>query len=126
LGKKIDVRNNAAAARIICRNQVETIVNDFITHMIADSRAGHPLFGNGSDDLPSLRLNCQPLLNTGDGSYDGLICTFVFNPPREYDLDCHPVPAWQQLSPTEYDGSPPDTDASGFWQLNDGGNWQGN
>lgn len=126
IGKRIDIRKNPASARIVCRNQCETIANDFITHMVADSRAGHPLFGNSSDTLQSLKLNVQPAYVVGDGSYDGIVCTFEFSPPRDYELECHPVPAWQQLSPTEYDGTPPDTDAGGFWQLNDGGNWQGN
>jgi hypothetical protein len=126
VAKKVDKRNSVAAGRIAARNQCETVVNDFISHMVADSQAGHPLFGNSIDSIELLKLNVQPLLNTAEGSYDGLIASFSWNYPKDYNLACHPVPAWQQLSPTEYDGTPPDTDYGGFWQLNDGGNWQGN
>lgn len=118
---KIDQRNGLSAGRIAVRNQCETIVNDYITHMVADSRAGHPLFGNSIDSIELLNLNVQPLLNTGDGSYDGLIATYSWNYPNNYNLACHPVPEWQELSPTTYDGSAP-TPAT-YWQLGSGGFW---
>ena len=121
VGKKIAVRDAPAAARITARNQCETICNDFISHMIADSRNGHPLFSNQSDELSDLKINVQPLLPTGDGSYEGLICTFEFFPEKDYTLACHPVPEWQELSPSTYDGTPPTPPS--YWQLGDGGFW---
>lgn len=124
IGKKLNIRNEGAAARIICRNQVETMVNDFIAHMLADSQNGHPLFGGNADNLEGLNINCQAMLNTGDGSYDGLLCTFEFTPPVEYRLACHPVNTWKQLSPFEYDGTAPEV--FGFWELNSSGLWTSN
>jgi hypothetical protein len=121
VAKKIDKRNSLAAGRIATRNQCETIVNDFVSHMVADSQNGHPLFGRSIDSIELLKLNVQPLLNTGDGSYDGLIATFSWQYPNEYRLDCHPVPEWQELSPSTYDGTPPTPPT--YWQLGDGGFW---
>jgi hypothetical protein len=121
VAKKVDKRNGVAAGRITVRNQCETIVNDFISHMVADSQNGHPLFGRSIDSIELLKLNVQPLLNTADGSYDGLIATFSWQFPNDYTLACHPVPAWQELSPTTYDGSAPVT--SDYWALNEGGFW---
>lgn len=122
VAKKVDKRNGVAAGRIAARNQCETIVNDFVSHMVADSINGHPLFGRSVDSIELLKLNVQPLLNTGDGGYDGLIATFSWQYPHDYRLACHPVPEWQELSPSTYDGSAPVTPS--YWVLNDGGFWE--
>lgn len=124
VGKKLNLRNDGAAVRIICRNQVETIAADFITHMLGDSSNGHPLFGNMADTMESLNINAQSMINTGDGSYDGILVTFEFQPAKEFRLSCHPVTPWQQLSPFQYDGNAPEI--LGFWELNSGGLWVGN
>lgn len=121
VAKKVDKRNGVAAGRITVRNQCETIINDFVSHMVADSINGHPLFGRSIDSIELLKLNVQPLLNTADGSYDGLIATFTWQFPNDYTLACHPVPDWQELSPLEYDGSAPTPTT--FWELEDGGLW---
>lgn len=121
VGKKIAVRSTVAAARIAARNQCERICNDFIAHMLADSKNGHPLFAHQGDELAAFKINVQPLLATGDGSYDGLICTFEFAVENDYTLACHPVPEWQELSPNTYDGTPPTPPT--YWQLGEGGFW---
>jgi hypothetical protein len=103
IGKKIDVRNANAAARFAVRDAVETLVNDFISHMVADSQNGHPLFSGGSDSPETLRITCQPAFTAADGSYDALICTFQFYPEINYQLSCHTSEDWQTLSPFQYD-----------------------
>lgn len=125
VGKKIDPRGDKVTNKIIARNQCETICVDFITHMVADSQNGHPLFTNNSDDVADLKINVQPLFSTGDGSYDGYIVSFEFAPAREFILSCHPLDDWQQLSPHHYGGEW-DLAYEGFtnWILNDGGDWQ--
>lgn len=101
IAKKLDVRNVVSADRVAARDQLEIVVNDFISHILADAQNGHPLFSN-NDTLSSLKVNVQPLFLTGDGSYDALICTFEFNVPLEYRLECHPSLVWRELSPHNY------------------------
>jgi hypothetical protein len=104
IGKKVDARNGTSAGRTAARDQCESMVNDFVAHMLADSRAGHPLFSHGSDELALLKLNVAPLFPSGDGSHDALACTFEFFPAYSYELDCHPVPEWRELSPFDQGG----------------------
>lgn len=125
VGKRFSASKEIATERIFARNQCETIVVDFLSHMVADSRNGHPLLAFGSDEITSLNANVQPLFNTGDGSYDGMICTFDFYPAREFELNCHPIDEWKTLSPSYYGGAW-DLEYEGLsdWELNDGGDWQ--
>lgn len=102
VAKMINPREDAETQKKTARDEVETIVNDFITHMLADSRAGHPLFSQGGDSLEDFNFRVQPLLPTGDGSYEGLIVTFDFLSGYEYELECHPIHSWRQLSPFSY------------------------
>lgn len=105
-GFRIDVffdrRNGGKEAQITARTNAEKYATDFAIHMIADSQNGHPLFSGSLDDVTELNWNAQPLFNTGDGSYDGLICTFSWKKQLDLTLDCHTEEVWKNLAPFSF------------------------
>lgn len=96
-------RTEGKEALLSARQKSETIAKDFAIHMIADSRNSHPLFQNSIDSLDDMKWAASPMLNTGDGAYDGVICTFTWRMPFNEDLNCHAEETWRELSPIEYD-----------------------
>lgn len=124
VAKNMKTRDALPAVRITARNQCETIINDFITHMLADSNNGHPMFSGNQDEPGKLRVNVTPALNIGDGTYDGAMCTYDFCPEHNYALDCHPVDEWQELSPFDYPSGSWATNSGSRWLLNNSGEWQ--
>lgn len=102
IAKKLATRSASPADRVAARNACEIIADDFISHMLADSQNGHPLFSHAQDELNHLKINVAPALVIGDGSYDGVTLTFEFCPAKDYTLACHPTTAWRTLSPFTY------------------------
>lgn len=117
-----DKRNEGSSAQLAARSTAEKYATDFATHMMGDSRNGHPLFSSSIDELKDMGWNATPLLNTGDGSYDGLNCTFHFKKQLNAELACHSETQWQELSPFSYGDF--GLNSGGAWQLNNEGNWQ--
>lgn len=79
----------------------EKIADEIIEKMIADSKAGHPLFHRSLDSRQQITVS--PVTDTGDGTYTGWLVLFDF---YEYWRNCitsEDAPAWLDdgVTPTE-------------------------
>lgn len=71
----------------------ETVTDDIIQKMIADSQNNHPLFKYSLNTAD--KINVQMAINKGDIGYSGFICTFTIAPYWRACLAEDPeTPAW--------------------------------
>jgi uncharacterized short protein YbdD (DUF466 family) len=71
-------RNNSDTELRTARYRAEARTDEIIEKMIADSRAGHPLFNYSLDADQDIRV--QVAQRTGDVTYTGYLVTFEFSP----------------------------------------------
>lgn len=87
IAKFYSPRNDSAADYLTALGSAEGIVDNFIEKMIADSKAGHPLFGYSLDRVQDFQI--APTIRPGDGAYAGWECIFTIRPA--FDLACDSV-----------------------------------
>lgn len=84
--------------------EAEQVTDHFISKMMSDSRAGHPLFFHSLDDGGD--ITAVPVIYTGDGAYAGWRVVFSFD---NFFDDCIPgqnAPAWLDGGLSPFDNYP--------------------
>lgn len=71
-------RNNSTAEYQTALHAAETVMDNIIEKMIADSRNGHPLFGYSIDSNQDFQV--APVPSPADGAYAGWECIFTLRP----------------------------------------------
>lgn len=74
IAKYHGVRTGSADAYMTAMDDAESVSNDFVSKMIADSQNGHPLFFYSLDSRQN--INVTPTTRRADGTYSGWIITF--------------------------------------------------
>ena len=81
--------------------KAERVVDDMIEKMIADSKAGHPLFYYSLDSRQDFIVT--PARFIGDASYSGYLCLFSFNSFFRNCITAEDAPAWGDDGATPFD-----------------------
>jgi hypothetical protein len=85
-------REGGSAAYFEAMSKSEKVLDEIIEKMIADSRAGHPLFYYSLDSKQDFKVS--PHGYVGDSTYAAWVCTFTF---KRYWPNCitrPDAPAW--------------------------------
>lgn len=72
---------------IAAMSAAERIGDEFVTRMVADSRAGNPLFFGRADMVGGLGVTSEFLMQVGDTSYSGVLLIFRMSTFRCLDPD---------------------------------------
>lgn len=99
MAKHYSLRQEGSVEYIDAIDECEAIVLDIVTKIVADSRAGHPLFYFSANNINDLKWTAQPVSNVGDGTYAGWLCLFEFNTSYVNCLDAHTSEAWKIPTP---------------------------
>lgn len=91
VAKQYSAREGGTAAFLKAMDDAERIVNEIVEKMIADSRAGHPLFLHSFDSEQDVSVTPRPLVSDG---YAGWMAIFTFSNFFESCLDREDAPAW--------------------------------
>ena len=78
VGRYYSTRENDKATKLLAFNEAETVADDFVARMVADSRDGHTLFFNSIDKIENLNISGDFLDVQGDGSYAAVLYLFDF------------------------------------------------
>lgn len=78
----------------------ERVLLDLIEKIVADSRAGHPLFLNSLDTKQNFRVMPRPIVSDG---YAGWLCQFNFITPVTICITRDDAPAWTDGGATPFD-----------------------
>ena len=89
VAKYSNINAGGATAYLAALSDAERVMDDFINRMVADSRAGHPLFDSYFDNQQ--QINVQPLERTGDASYCGWMA--IIRLPQYFNNCFNPDPA---------------------------------